>query len=56
MRPLPEPLNTLINGDNALSRLFRLNLRRWNELFAFTSTKFNMDKRMAEFANSFQLF
>jgi len=56
MRPLPEPLNTLINGDNARSRLFRLSLRRWNELFAFTSIKFNMDKRMAEFGNSFQLF
>ena len=56
MRPLPEPLNTLIHGDNARSRLFRLSLSRWNELFAFTSIKSNMDKRMAEFGNSFQLF
>ena len=51
-----EPVNTLINGDNAPSRLFRISLRRWNELFPFTSIKFNIDKRMAEFGNSFQQF
>ena len=56
MRPLPEPLNTLLNGDNACSRVFRRILRRWNELFAFTSIKFNMDKRMNEIGTTFQLF
>jgi len=56
MRPLPEPLHTLLNGDNARSRSFRLILRRWNELFAFTSIKFNMDKRMNEIGTTFQVF
>jgi len=56
MRPLPEPLNTLMCGDNALSRSFRAILRRWNELFAFTSIKFNMDNRINELGTGFQLF
>ena len=56
MRPLPEPLNTLMCGDNARSRSFRAMLRRWNELFAFTSIKFNMDNRMNELGTGFQLF
>jgi len=45
-----------MNGDNARSRSFRGSLRRWNELFAFTSIKFNMDKRMDGIGTSFQLF
>jgi len=56
MRPLPEPLNTLMCGDNAPSRSFRAILRRWNELFAFTSIKFNMDNRLNELGTGFQLF
>jgi len=56
MRPLPEPLNTLMSRDNARSRSFRAILRRWNELFAFASIKFNMDTRKNEIGTGFQLF
>ena len=56
MRPLPEPLNTLMCGDNAGSRSFRAILPRWNELFAFTSIKFNMYYRINELGMGFQLF
>jgi len=56
MRPLREPLHTLINGDNGRSRSFQLILRRWNELFAFTSIQLNMDKRMNEMGTTFQVF
>ena len=56
MRPLPEPLNTLMCGDNARSRAFRVNLRRWNKEFAFTSIKFNMDNERNQIGTNFQLF
>ena len=56
MRPLPEPLNALMSGDDARSRAFRVNLRRWNKEFAFTSLKFNMDNERNEIGTNFQLF
>jgi len=45
MRALPEPLNTLMTGQNSQSRLFRQHIRHWNTLFAFTSISFNADAR-----------
>jgi hypothetical protein len=56
MRPLPEPLNSLMSGVDAQSRAFRGDLRRWNSLFAFTSIKFNMDNRTGDIGGTFQLF
>ena len=56
MRPLPEPLNTLMNGDNPQGKLFRQGLRQWNSIFAFTSMWFNMDNRASEIGGTFQLF
>ena len=56
MRPLPEPLNALMSGGDGQSKAFRGDLRRWNSIFAFTSTLYNMDKRMREFGGTFQLF
>ena len=56
MCQLPEPLNTLINGDNSEARAFREGLRRWNSIFAFTSIWFNMDNRTSEIGGTFQLF
>ena len=56
MRPLPEPLNNLINGETPEARAFREGIRRWNSLFAFTSIRFNMDNRASEIGGTFQLF
>ena len=56
MRPLPEPLNTLITGQDSQSRLFREHLRRWNALFAFTSIRFNPDDRTGQRGQGVQLF
>ena len=56
MRPLPEPLNTLMNGDNPQAKLFRQGLRQWNSIFAFTSIWFNMDNRASKIGGTFQLF
>ena len=56
IRSLQEPLNSLMSGDDAQSRAFRVNLRRWNEEFAFTSIKFNMDNDRNEIGSNFQLF
>jgi len=56
MRALPEPLNALMSGGDTQSRSFREGLRRWNSIFAFTSTLFNRDKRMDEAGRTFQLF
>ena len=56
MRVLPEPLNSLMNGDNHEARSFREGLRRWNSIFAFTSIRFNMDNRATEIGGTFQLF
>ena len=54
--PLPEPLNTLMNGNNAQSKAFRERLRKWNSIFAFTSILFNKDTRINEIGGNFQLF
>jgi len=54
--PLPEPLNTLMGGDNAQSKAFRERLRAWNSIFAFTSILFNKDSRTNEIGGNFQLF
>ena len=56
MRPLPEPLNTLMNADNREAKTFQNELRRWNSLFAFASIWFNMDNRTSEIGGTFQLF
>ncbi|KAG0123343.1 hypothetical protein HOY82DRAFT_495266, partial [Tuber indicum] len=56
LQVLPEPLNTLMTGQDSQSRSFRQNLRRWNSLFAFTSIRFNMDNRPTAIGNGFQLF
>ena len=56
MRPLPEPLNSLMNGDNSQARQFREGMRQWNSIFAFTSIWFNMDNRASEIGGTFQLF
>ncbi|KAG0644478.1 hypothetical protein HOY80DRAFT_1028878 [Tuber brumale] len=56
LQELPEPLNTLMTGQDGRSRLFRQNLRQWNSVFAFTSTKFNMDDRPTAIGEGFQLF
>jgi len=45
MRALPEPLNTLMTGQDSQSQLFWQHIRRWNTLFAFTSIRFNADAR-----------
>ena len=55
MRPLPEPLNSLMNRANTEARSFREGLRRWNSIFAFTSIWFNMDNRTSEIGGTFQL-
>ena len=56
MRPLPEPLNSLMSGVDAQSRDFREHVHRGNSLFAFTSIKFNQDNRTSEVGGTFQLF
>ena len=56
MRPLPESLNTFMNGDNAQAKLFQQGLRQWNSIFAFTSIWFNIDNRTSEIGGTFQLF
>ena len=57
MRQLPEPLHSLMNGTNTQSKAFRKVLRRWNGQFAFTSVKFNMDRRMMDIGSTtFQMF
>ena len=56
MRALPEPLNTLITGQDSQSRVFRQELRYWNFLFAFTSIRYNADDRTGVIGKGFQLF
>jgi hypothetical protein len=56
MRDLPEPLNTLMTGQDRQSRLFREHLRRWNTLFAFTSIRYNADDRTGVIGEGFRLF
>jgi len=56
MRQLPEPLHSLMTATDTRSKSFRRVLRRWNEQFAFTSIKFNMDRRMSEMGTTFQMF
>ena len=56
MRALPEPLNTLMTGQDSQSRLFRQDLRRWNSLFAFTSIRYNADDRTGLIGEGFQVF
>ena len=55
MRPLPEPLNTLMNADNREAEAFRNELQRWNSLFAFTSIWFNMDNWTSEIEGTFHV-
>ena len=56
IRPLPVPLNMLINGETAKAKSFWEGLQRWNSMFAFTSIWFNMDDRASEIGGTFQLF
>ena len=56
MRQLPEPLHSLMSATDTRSKSFRRVLRRWNEQFAFTCIKFNMDRRMSEMSTTFQMF
>ena len=57
MSQLPEPLHSLMNASNTQSKGFRKVLRRWNGQFAFTSVKFNMDRRMSDIGSTtFQMF
>ena len=56
MRALPEPLNTLMTGQDRQSRLFRRDLRYWNCLFAFTSIRYNADDRTGIIGEGFQVF
>jgi len=56
MCPLPEPLNTLMNGQDAQPRLFQERHWKWNSIFAYTSILFNKDSRTNEIGGNFQLF
>ena len=56
MRALPEPLNTLMTGQDSQSRLFRQEIRHWNSLFAFTFIRYNADDRTGVIGEGFQLF
>jgi len=56
MRALPEPLNTLMTGQDSQSRLFRQHIRRWNTLFAFTSISCNANARTGTTGQGLQLF
>ena len=57
MLQLPEPLHSLMTHNDARSKAFRKVLRRWNQQFAFTSIKFNMDQRLTDIGSTtFQMF
>ncbi|KAG0125458.1 hypothetical protein HOY82DRAFT_492929, partial [Tuber indicum] len=56
MRVLPEPLNYLLTSQDDQSRLFRQDLRRWNNLLAFTSIRYNHDDRASAIGEGFNLF
>jgi len=56
MRPLCEPLNTMMTSQDGQSRLFLEHLHRWNTLFAFTSIRFNADDRTGQRGPGVQLF
>jgi len=56
MRALPEPVNTLMTGQDRRSRLFRHHIPHWNTLFAFTSLSFNADARTGATGLGLQLF
>ncbi|RPB00480.1 hypothetical protein L873DRAFT_769286 [Choiromyces venosus 120613-1] len=56
MQPLPEPLNSLMSGQDRQSREFRAGLWHWNSQFAFTSISYNMDNRPTAIGEGFQLF
>jgi len=56
MRALPEPLNTLMTGQDSQSRLFQQGIRRWNSLFAFTSIRYNADDSTGQNGQGVQLF
>lgn len=45
MRALPEPLKTLMTGQDSQASLFRQEICHWNSLFAFTSIRYNADNR-----------
>jgi len=56
MRPLREPLNTLMTSQDGRSRFFLEHLHHWNTLFAFTSIGFNADDRTGQRSLGVQLF
>ncbi|RPB03232.1 hypothetical protein L873DRAFT_1612912, partial [Choiromyces venosus 120613-1] len=53
---LPEPLNSLMSGMDACSKQFRQGIRQWNNLFAFTSIRYNMDDCETAQGGGLQLF
>ena len=56
MKALPEPLNTLMTGQDSQSRLFRQDLRRWNSPSPFTFIRSNADDRTSLIVEAFQVF
>ena len=56
MRALPDPLQSLMNGEIPEARSFCEGLQRWNSIFVFMSIRFNMDNRASEIGGTFQLF
>ena len=44
---IPPFLNDLLHGDAKVARNFRHNIRQYNNLFAFTSMKANLDETLA---------
>jgi len=47
LQPPPEPLNSLLSGQDPEAKGFRSNLRLWNSTFSFTSVAHNMDETSA---------
>jgi len=45
LQPPPEPLYSLLNGQDPEALAFRHDLRPWNSAFSFTSVAHNLDRR-----------
>jgi len=56
LRPLPQPLDRLLNSQEPDATGFRSKIRRWNSAFAFTSVSHNMDNREAVLGAGVQNF
>ena len=56
LQPPPEPLYSLLNGQDPEARAFRYDLRPWNSAFSFTSVAHNMDRRTIAHGGSIRNF